>query len=127
MLFKKEKKQVKNDVSKDNKIDDSKKSAGVLKLGHKSAVYMVKRTWITEKAGDLGSLGKYIFIVDKRSTKPEIKKVIESIYGVSVIDVNTVSIKGKSKRLSKGMGKTSDFKKAIVTLKEGQKIDVMPT
>jgi large subunit ribosomal protein L23 len=49
------------------------------------------------------------------------------IYKVKVIDVNIVNIKGKAKRLGRSLGKTSGLKKAIVTLKEGDKIDVMPT
>lgn len=88
---------------------------------------LIKQPWITEKAGDLGGFGKYIFIVDRKANKAETKKAIESIYGVKVIDVNIINIKGKAKRLGRSLGKTSAYKKAIVTLKEGEKIDVMPT
>ena len=88
---------------------------------------LIKQAWITEKAGDLSGFNKYIFIVDKKANKPETKKAIESIYGVKVNDVNIINIKGKSKRLGRSLGKTPAYKKAIVTLKEGHKIDIMPT
>ncbi len=87
---------------------------------------LVKQAWITEKAGDLSGLNKYIFIVDKKANKSETKKAIESIYGVKVNDVNIVNAKEKSKRLGRSLGKTSAYKKAIITLKEGHKIDIMP-
>ncbi|MDP3015056.1 MAG: 50S ribosomal protein L23 [bacterium] len=87
---------------------------------------LIKQAWITEKAGDLSGFNKYIFIVDKKANKSETKKAIESIYGVKVNDVNIINTKGKSKRLGRSLGKTSTYKKAIVTLKEGHKIDIMP-
>ncbi len=88
---------------------------------------LVRQAWITEKAGDLGALGKYIFIVDRKINKPEVKKAVEAIYNVKVEDVNVVNIKGKAKRLGRSLGRTSAVKKVIVTLKKGQKIDIMPT
>ncbi len=87
---------------------------------------LIKQAWITEKAGDLSGLGKYVFVVDKKANKPEVKKAIESIYKVKVSDINIVNVKGKTKRLGRSVGKTSAYKKAIVTLKEGYKIDIMP-
>ena len=88
---------------------------------------LIKQAWITEKAGDMGGLRKYIFIVDKKANKSEAKKAIESIYGVKVTEINIINIKGKAKRLGRSLGRTSSYKKAVVTLREGQKIDVMPT
>ena len=88
---------------------------------------LIKQVWVTEKASDSSNLGKYVFMVEKSANKPEIKKAIESIYSVKVVDVNTVNNKSKSKRLGRSMGKTSGHKKAVVTLKEGQKIDIIPT
>lgn len=86
----------------------------------------IKQAWITEKAGDLSALRKYVFIVDKKSNKSEIKKMIESIYEVKVGDVNIINAKGKTKRFGRSSGKTPNYKKSIVTLKEGHKIDIMP-
>ncbi|MEK7162825.1 MAG: 50S ribosomal protein L23 [Patescibacteria group bacterium] len=94
-------------------------------MNTKSAL-LIKQAWITEKAGDLSKLGKHIFIIDKKANKPEIKKAIESIYGVKVADVNIINIKGKKKRLGKSLGRTSGLKKAVVQLKKGHKIDIMP-
>jgi large subunit ribosomal protein L23 len=88
---------------------------------------LIKQVWITEKSSDLSGSGKYVFVVEKSANKPEIKKAIESIYSVKVESVNVVNSKGKSKRLGRTMGKTSSYKKAIVSLKKGQKIDVMPS
>ena len=91
------------------------------------SAFLVKQAWITEKAGDLSGLRKYIFIIDKKANKSEAKKAIESIYGVKAETVNIINTKGKAKRLGRSLGRTSAYKKAIVTLKEGQKIDIMPT
>ena len=70
-------------------------------------------------------LNKYLFWVDKSSNKVEIKRAVEGIYKVKVNNVNTMVIKGKPKRVRYTMGKTSDWKKAVVTLKAGDKIDVV--
>ena len=78
----------------------------------------------TEKGTSLLPLNKYVFLADKKANKLEIKKAIEEIYKVKVEKVNTVTVKGKTKRVRLVEGKTSDWKKAIVTLKEGDKIDI---
>lgn len=111
---------------KDEALIEDKKSASISPNPHKSAL-LVKQTWITEKAGNLSGLGKYSFIINEKANKPEIKKTIEQIYGVKVVSINMVNIKGKPRRMGRTMGRSSAYKKAIVTLKEGQKIDVMPT
>ena len=67
---------------------------------------------------------QYIFAVATSANKVEIKKAIEEIYNVKVDGVNTVTVPGKRKRVRQEFGHTSNWKKAIVTLKEGQKIDV---
>jgi large subunit ribosomal protein L23 len=66
---------------------------------------------------------KYAFEVVKIAKKTEIKKAVEAIFGVTVEKVNTMIVKGKRKRMNRFVGYQSDKKKAIVTLKEGQKID----
>ena len=70
------------------------------------------------------SENKLVFVVDKKATKQEIKKSIEMVYKVKVQDVNTFISAGKLKRVRQQLGKTPDTKKAVVTLKEGQKIVV---
>ena len=86
---------------------------------------VVKGLLRTEKGSNLMPLNKYLFWVSKDSNKIEIKKAVEGMYKVKVNGVNTLTIKGKPKRVRYAMGKTSDWKKAIVTLKEGEKIDVV--
>ncbi|TCN73092.1 50S ribosomal protein L23 [Acetobacteroides hydrogenigenes] len=83
---------------------------------------------LTEKMTILGEkLNRYGFIVDNKANKIEIKKAVEELYGVTVADVNTMRYAGKRKsRYTKAgllVGKTNSFKKAIVTLKSGDKID----
>ena len=83
---------------------------------------------VTEKMTNLAErFNRYGFIVDRRSTKPQIKKAIESLYDVSVDTVNTMVYGGKIKsRFTKSgviSGKTVSYKKAIVTLLEGDNID----
>jgi len=92
----------------------------------RQSAFLIKQPWVTEKATDLSGLRKYVFIVDRKANKSEVKKAIESIYGVKVEGVNIINTKGKAKRLGRSLGRTSAFKKAIVTLKEGEKIDVVP-
>ncbi|MEK7549276.1 MAG: 50S ribosomal protein L23 [Patescibacteria group bacterium] len=89
----------------------------------KHSALLIKQPWITERTGDLSNFGKYVFVVDKKANKPEVKKAVESLYGVKVSSVNILNTKGKQKRLGKSMGKVSGFKKAIVTLKKGEKIE----
>lgn len=77
---------------------------------------------VTEKSMNLLADNKYTFIVDKRSNKTEIKNAIEDIFKVKVDKVYTLIVKGKPKRMGKFEGRTSDRKKAIISLKPGQKI-----
>ncbi len=79
---------------------------------------------ITEKASYLASANKYVFSVNPRMNKIEIKKAIRSIYKVEPLDVNIANYGGKSVRYGRNFGKTKDWKKAIVTLKPGDKIEV---
>lgn len=82
---------------------------------------------VTEKVANLNENGKFGFIVDKKANKVEIKKAVEKTYGVTVEAVNTMIYRGKPKsRYTKSKvvaGKTSSFKKAIVTVADGEVID----
>jgi len=71
---------------------------------------------ITEKSNDLIQSGKYTFKVNKKATKVDIKRACEKLFDVKVLNVNTVSVKGKDKRVGRSVGKKSDWKKAIVTI-----------
>lgn len=77
---------------------------------------------ISEKAGALGARGKYVFVVHRSANKVEIKKAIERTYKVKVTQVNVLNTSGKRRSYGRTAGRTSPFKKAIVTLKEGDKI-----
>lgn len=71
---------------------------------------------ITEKSNDGLQEGKYTFKVNKKATKIDIRNAVEKLFEVKVLDVNTMSVKGKNKRMGKTSGKTPDWKKAIVTI-----------
>ncbi len=88
--------------------------------------FLVKRPIITEKATRMSAFGKYIFLVDDKAASPEIKKAIKEIYKVDVIRINIVNTRPKPRRLGKMVGIKPGYKKAIVTLKEGQKLDILP-
>lgn len=77
---------------------------------------------VSEKAGALAKLNKYVFVVKRRANKVEVKKAVEAKYKVKVLRVNMINTKGKMKSFGRTSGRTSDFKKAIVTLREGDKI-----
>ena len=80
---------------------------------------------ITEKATLLSENNAVVFKVSGDATKPQIKEAVEAIFGVSVTGVNTLVMKGKTKRWKGTPYSRSDMKKAIVTLADGQSIDVM--
>ena len=71
---------------------------------------------VTEKSNDGLQAGKYTFKVNKKATKVDIARAVEKLFDVKVINVNTVTVKGKEKRVGVHVGKTSDWKKAIVTI-----------
>ena len=79
---------------------------------------------ITEKSTMASEQNQVVFNVAKKATKPEIKAAIEALFGVKVVGVNTLVRKGQVKRFRGTIGKQSDVKKAIVTLKDGDSIDV---
>ncbi len=79
---------------------------------------------ITEKATLVAEENKIIFRVPLEATKEDIKRAVESLFKVDVTKVNTLRVKGKTKRFRGHLGRRSDMKKAIVTLKDGQSVDV---
>jgi large subunit ribosomal protein L23 len=89
---------------------------------------IVYRPLVTEKLTNLQEKGIYAFAVDPQANKIEIARAIEKKFSVSVIDVRTMNYKGKMKtqmtKKGRFKGKTTHFKKAIVTLKEGDKINL---
>ncbi len=81
------------------------------------------RPLITERTTDLMADGKYVFVVDRRANKIQIADAVHEIFNVKVEDVNTVNVKGKTKRRGRTVGKTASYKKAIVKLAAGETIE----
>ena len=84
----------------------------------------LRRPVITEKAMKVSEQGQVTFLVPMNATKPEIKKAVEGLFGVKVKAVNTLCVGGKTKMFRGTKGQRSDMKKAIVSLEDGQNIDV---
>ncbi|MBZ0115933.1 MAG: 50S ribosomal protein L23 [Sandaracinaceae bacterium] len=79
---------------------------------------------LTEKGTSLRDTeNKYLFEVDRRADKQQIKNAVESLFEVTVVDVNTMVVRGRNRRMGRGHAKTKNWKKAIVRLAEGESID----
>lgn len=86
-----------------------------------------KKVLVSEKSFRDATQGKYTFIVDKEADKNGIAKMCEKLFNVTVLSVNAMNFKGKTKMTRRVKGKRSDFKKVILTLKAGDKIDLFET
>ena len=89
-----------------------------------NAFEIIKTVRVTEKGSRQASKhNKYTVVADRRASKPEIKQAVQELFKVKVLQVNTMNVRGKPRRQRQpAEGKTSDWKKAIVTLKEGDRI-----
>ena len=96
-----------------------------LSISKETAYDTILRPIITEKATQASENGQVTFAVPLTATKPEIKAAVEMLFDVNVTAVNTILLKGKSKMFKGRPGRRSDMKKAMVTLAEGQNIDLM--
>ena len=85
---------------------------------------MIRAPLVTEKSTMVSENNQVMFKVAMTATKPDIKEAVERLFNVKVVAVNTLIRKGKVKRFRGVKGQQSDFKKAIVTLEEGQTIDI---
>jgi large subunit ribosomal protein L23 len=88
--------------------------------------FLIERPVISEKATLGSSFGQYVFRVLPNATKPEVKKAVSAIYNVHVERVRIISVKPKQRRLGRSIGVKSGYKKAVVTLREGEKLDILP-
>ncbi len=79
---------------------------------------------VSEKSSDMNSMRKYVFRVSMKANKNIVKKAMKDLFNVTAEKVNIVLVRGKKKRVRYQLGKTPAWKKAVVTLKEGQKIDL---
>ena len=101
------------------------RKVGELKISRAAAYDTILRPIITEKATMANENGQVTFVVPVTATKPEIKTAIEMLFDVEVKAVNTILLKGKKKMWKGRPGRRSDVKKAMVTLAEGQTIDLI--
>ena|SRR5687767_6170815 len=99
----------------------AKQQAAAPAIGHYDVVLAPH---ITEKSTLMGERNAFVFKVAGQATKPQIKAAVEALFNVGVTNVNTMNVKGKTKRWKGKPYTRSDVKKAIVTLKDGDSIDV---
>ncbi len=91
----------------------------------KSPYQIIDQPLVTEKSVSTAEQGKYTFRVFPDANKIEIAQAVEQIFNVKVDKVNTITVRGKKKRVGRHPeGRTADWKKAVVTLKPGQKLDI---
>ena len=93
----------------------------------KTSYDIIKSLLRTEKGTRMLLQNKYLFYVADKSNKIEIKSAVEDIYKVKVTSVNVMNMRGKLRRVRYKLGKTPDWKKAVVTLKQGDTIDIAST
>ena len=87
---------------------------------------LILKQIITEKGTIQMELGKYVFDVLPKATKPDIKAAIESLFDVTVVKVNTLTLPRKQRRVGRFIGYKAQYKRAIVTLKDGDSIALFP-
>ena len=86
---------------------------------------VIKSPMVTEKLDKAREkLNQYSFVIDRQATKHDVARAVKALFKVTVEDVHTLTVRGKVKRVGRSMGKRPNFKKAIVTLKEGEKIEL---
>ena len=86
---------------------------------------VVRRPLITEKGTAQSAMGKYLFEVATAATKHQIGEAVEAMFKVKVVSVNVMNRQGKMKRMGRHMGRTRSWRRAVVTLREGDKIQVI--
>lgn len=102
----------------------AKKSSSIAKKFEGFEYQVVRRPRVTEKATRAAEMHAYVFQVSPRATKHHIKTAVEHLFGVRVVGVRVMNVKGKPKRRARAIGYTKDWKKAYVTLNPADKIDV---
>jgi len=102
------------------------KKAGAtnVRRGDVGQLLVLKKPQITEKAGNLGVLNQYVFVVDIKANKITIAKAVKAIYGVKPTAVRIIRCQGKTKRYGRTIGRRKDWKKAIVSLPAGKTINL---
>lgn len=129
-LFGKKNKEKKEEIKESQKgptdtVDETKPAAQMPKGGDDHAYGVVLSPHLTEKANAMAGLNKYVFKIAKNANKIDVKKAIEKMYKVKVKKVAISFNPAKNRRIGKHEGKKAGFKKAMVTLAEGDKIDII--
>jgi large subunit ribosomal protein L23 len=126
--FKKKEEKKKNTQKEENVLEmvqepkTNDQQPAILKENTGLAHRILKHHHLSEKTNFFAASGRYVFKVDSSANKIEVKKAVEKVYDVHVTKVNIVNVFGKSRRQGKTMGRTQNWKKAIVTLKNGERI-----
>jgi large subunit ribosomal protein L23 len=125
-LFSKDKEEPKKATKKApvKAVEKTEDESGEFLLGSSQGVHrVISHVYVSEKSSMLSGMNKYVFKVAKTANKPEIKKHVEALYKVKVKDVRVLNMPEKSRNLGKRPGVKAGYRKAIVTLQEGQSID----
>ncbi len=134
-IFKKKKpggkKPAKEEIKPIEKSKEAEEKVAVVprkerKITGGEAYRVLKTPHVTEKASALAAKNQYVFKIYSRANKTEVKKAVEDVFGVEVISVRIVNVPKKKRRLGRIEGWRKGYKKAIVKIKEGQKIEVLP-
>ena len=112
-------------ISVEKKTDIAVKNVNPKVKNSKFSYEAIKQPHISEKASYLAEQDQYIFEVSPNFNKNEIKNSVEGIYGVDVLSVNIIRIPAKKRRLGRTEGFRKAYKKAVVKIKEGQKIEIL--
>lgn len=97
----------------------------IVKREFSTGWHVLLKPWVTEKSARLTANGQYIFKVATYATKNEIKKAVQDFYGVAVVRVNIINLHGKKRRVGRFEGASAGYKKAVVTLAPGEKLDII--
>jgi len=121
---KEEEKKAKAEIPKKETVETAPPKGKTLKS--EIAFRVLKAPHITEKATDLAAQNQYVFRVDPRTNKNQIREAIEELYNVDVLDVKIIKAPKKRRMVKGKIGWRKGYKKAIIKIKKGQKIEVMP-
>jgi large subunit ribosomal protein L23 len=124
-LFSKKKTEDKKEEKKEEKKEQQTAIQPAAFLNNEN-ILTIKAPRVTEKSQNLKMLRQYVFDVNKNANKIEVKKAIEKIYNVKVEKVRMINVPAKKRRAGLTIGRKPGYKKAIVTLKEGHQIEVIP-
>ncbi len=102
----------------------TKAAEGSISMQKRSASNVIVRPLVTEKSAGLAGSNTYVFVVDTRANRIQVRSAIKQMYGITPLRVNIQNVPGKWVRFGRSQGKRSDWKKALVTLPEGKTINV---